>query len=70
MVGILQNSRSPGTIIHGIRRDARASGPLHGGVTIGKLTAGIDYGRPLRPKWSGTAGISFQVRGSFKVQVM
>lgn len=23
--------------------------------------AGVDYSRPLRPKWSGTAGINFQV---------
>lgn len=47
--------------MHGIRKDALSTGPLHGGVTIGRLMAGVDYSRPLRPKWSGTAGISFQV---------
>ncbi|CAM6046827.1 unnamed protein product [Sphagnum compactum] len=60
----IQNSRSPGTIVHGIRRDGPSSGPLHGGVTIGRLMAGVDYSRPLRPKWSGTAGISFQRAGA------
>ncbi|CAM6087732.1 unnamed protein product [Calypogeia fissa] len=60
----MQNSRSPGTIVHGIRRDAESSGPGHGGVTIGRLTAGVDYSRPLRPKWSGTAGINFQRAGA------
>jgi hypothetical protein len=47
--------------VHGVRKDALSTGPLHGGVTIGRLMAGVDYSRPLRPKWSGTAGISFQV---------
>lgn len=64
----LQNSRAPGTIVHGMRKDPQATGPLHGGVTIGRLMAGVDYSRPLRPKWSGTAGISFQVRVSFLVK--
>jgi outer membrane protein insertion porin family len=50
--------------VHGIRRDGPSSGPLHGGVTIGRLMAGVDYSRPLRPKWSGTAGISFQRAGA------
>lgn len=58
----VQNSRTPGTIVHGIKRGAE--GPLHGGVVIGRLTAGLDYSRPLRPKWSGTAGISFQRAGA------
>ncbi|BBM98926.1 outer membrane protein insertion porin family [Marchantia polymorpha subsp. ruderalis] len=60
----IQNSRSPGTIVHGIRRDAPSSVPVHGGVTIGRLMAGVDYSRPLRPKWSGTAGINFQRAGA------
>ncbi|XP_024370540.1 outer envelope protein 80, chloroplastic [Physcomitrium patens] len=60
----IQNSRAPGTTVHGVRRDALTSGPLHGGVTIGRLTAGVDYSRPLRPKWSGTAGINFQRAGA------
>eukprot|EP00249_Psilotum_nudum_P019651 c27360_g1_i1 orf=78-2258(+) len=58
----VQNSRTPGTVVHGIRRGS--TGPLHGGVTIGRITAGVDYSRPLRPKWSGTAGISFQQAGA------
>lgn len=53
-----------------MRKDPQATGPLHGGVTIGRLMAGVDYSRPLRPKWSGTAGISFQVRVSFLVQIL
>lgn len=56
--------------MHGMRKDPQATGPLHGGVTIGRLMAGVDYSRPLRPKWSGTAGISFQVRVSFLVQIL
>lgn len=51
--------------MHGIRKDASSTGPLHGGVTIGRLMAGVDYSRPLRPKWSGTAGISFQVSSRY-----
>ncbi|KAG0589524.1 hypothetical protein KC19_1G026600 [Ceratodon purpureus] len=60
----IQNSRAPGTTVHGVRKDALSTGPLHGGVTIGRLMAGVDYSRPLRPKWSGTAGISFQRAGA------
>ncbi|KAL2650197.1 hypothetical protein R1flu_018325 [Riccia fluitans] len=60
----IQNSRAPGTIVHGLRRDTPSSGPVHGGVTIGRLMAGVDYSRPLRPKWSGTAGINFQRAGA------
>eukprot|EP01018_Ginkgo_biloba_P032555 Gb_22150 [translate_table: standard] len=60
----VQNSRTPGTLVHGIRQDSRSTGPLHGGVTIGRLTAGVDYSRPIRPKWSGTAGLSFQRAGA------
>ncbi|GBG89700.1 hypothetical protein CBR_g49553 [Chara braunii] len=61
----IQNSRSPGASIHGVRRDAQGSSdrPWHGGITIGRLVASADYSRPLRPKWSGTAGISFQRAG-------
>jgi outer membrane protein insertion porin family len=55
--------------VHGIRRDGPSSGPLHGGVTIGRLMAGVDYSRPLRPKWSGTAGISFQVKRALILQL-
>ncbi|KAH9324576.1 hypothetical protein KI387_004754, partial [Taxus chinensis] len=56
----LQNSRTPGVSIHG----SKSPGPPHGGVTIGKVMASVDYGRPLRLKWSGTAGISFQRAGA------
>jgi len=47
-----QNSRTPGTLVHGNQP---------GGVTIGRVSAGIDFSRPFRPKWSGTAGLMFQV---------
>nr|PNR60063.1 hypothetical protein PHYPA_002856 [Physcomitrium patens] len=49
---------------HGVRRDALTSGPWLGDVTIGTLTAGVDFSRPLRPKWSGSAGINFQQAGA------
>ncbi|XP_077214601.1 outer envelope protein of 80 kDa [Tasmannia lanceolata] len=57
---MVQNSRTPGTLVHGNHRNE----PGHGSVTIGRVTAGIEYGRPFRPKWSGTAGIIFQHVGA------
>lgn len=51
-----QNLSTLGSSIHG----PKSSGSLHSGIKIGKVMASVDYGRPLRPKWSGTAGISFQ----------
>jgi len=51
---LLQNSRTPGTIVHG-----NADG--NGSLTIGRITGGIEFSRPIRPKWSGTAGLVFQV---------
>lgn len=52
---MVQNSRTPGMLVHGTD---------HGGLTIGRITAGIEFGRPIRPKWSGTAGIIFQHAGA------
>lgn len=49
-----QNSRTPGTLVHGNQPD-------NSSLTIGRVTAGIEYGRPFRPKWNGTVGIMFQV---------
>eukprot|EP00252_Welwitschia_mirabilis_P000106 TRINITY_DN10075_c0_g1_i1.p1 TRINITY_DN10075_c0_g1~~TRINITY_DN10075_c0_g1_i1.p1 ORF type:complete len:731 (-),score=127.87 TRINITY_DN10075_c0_g1_i1:281-2473(-) len=61
----VQNSRTPGTLIYGPSQssdpDTRSANPTH--VTIGRLIAGVDYSRPLRPRWSGTAGLSFQRAG-------
>lgn len=54
---MVQNSRTPGTLTHGTGQNQSD----HGSVTISRITAGIEYSRPLRPKWSGTAGILFQV---------
>ncbi|KAI3982297.1 hypothetical protein MKX01_037830 [Papaver californicum] len=51
---MVQNSRTPGTLVHGNQPD-------NSNVTIGRVTAGIEFSRPLRPKWNGTAGIIFQV---------
>ncbi|XP_055807116.1 outer envelope protein 80, chloroplastic-like isoform X2 [Solanum dulcamara] len=52
---MIQNSRTPGTLVH--------SQP-DGSLTIGRVTAGIEYSRPFRPKWNGTAGIIFQRAGA------
>jgi outer membrane protein insertion porin family len=55
---MVQNSRTPGTLIHSGDR------PDHGAITIGRVTAGIEYSRPFRPKWSGTLGLIFQHAGA------
>ncbi|KAI3791377.1 hypothetical protein L2E82_05145 [Cichorium intybus] len=54
---MIQNSRTPGTLVHGNQ-------PNNSNLTIGKITAGIEYSRPFRPKWSGTAGLIFQRAGA------
>ncbi|CAI9106536.1 OLC1v1005718C1 [Oldenlandia corymbosa var. corymbosa] len=54
---IIQNSRTPGTLVHGTQPD-------NGNFTVGRLTAGIEYGRPIRPKWHGFAGLTFQRAGA------
>jgi len=66
---IVQNSRSPGTLVHGTSPgsnnspDSRTPVSSDVAVTIGRQMASVDYSRPLRPKWSGTGGISFQRAG-------
>ncbi|XXG48608.1 hypothetical protein AAC387_Pa02g3005 [Persea americana] len=57
---MVQNSRTPGTLVHGNSQNQSD----HGSVTIDRVTAGIEYSRPFRPKWSGTAGIVFQHAGA------
>ncbi|KAK4725470.1 hypothetical protein R3W88_028249 [Solanum pinnatisectum] len=52
---MIQNSRTPGTLVHN---------QPDGNLTIGRVTAGIEYSRPFRPKWNGTAGIIFQRAGA------
>ncbi|XP_010257285.1 PREDICTED: outer envelope protein 80, chloroplastic-like isoform X1 [Nelumbo nucifera] len=54
---MVQNSRTPGMLVHGNQHDG-------GNVTIGRVTAGIEFSRPFRPKWSGTAGLIFQHAGA------
>ncbi|XP_011080272.1 outer envelope protein 80, chloroplastic isoform X2 [Sesamum indicum] len=54
---MIQNSRTPGTLVHGNQ-------PNNNGLTIGRITAGIEYSRPFRPKWNGTAGLIFQRAGA------
>ncbi|XP_068641814.1 outer envelope protein 80, chloroplastic isoform X2 [Aristolochia californica] len=54
---MVQNSRTPGMLVHGTQTG-------QGTVTIGRVTAGIEFSRPLTPKWSGTAGIIFQHAGA------
>ncbi|KAK7261551.1 hypothetical protein RIF29_27865 [Crotalaria pallida] len=53
---MIQNSRTPGTIVHG-NEDGESN------LTIGRMTGGIEFSRPIRPKWSGTAGLVFQHAG-------
>ncbi|KAL3850110.1 hypothetical protein ACJIZ3_011992 [Penstemon smallii] len=54
---MIQNSRTPGTLVHGNQ-------PNNNGLTIGRITAGVEYSRPFRPKWNGTAGLVFQRAGA------
>lgn len=54
---MVQNSRTPGTVVHGNQPDDSS-------VTIGRVTAGIEFSRPFRPKWSGTAGLIYQRAGA------
>ncbi|KAK4419541.1 Outer envelope protein 80, chloroplastic [Sesamum alatum] len=54
---MIQNSRTPGTLVHGNQ-------PNNNSLTIGRITAGIEYSRPFRPKWNGTAGLIFQRAGA------
>ncbi|ESQ41976.1 hypothetical protein EUTSA_v10012770mg [Eutrema salsugineum] len=54
---MVQNSRTPGNLVHGNQPD-------NANLTIGRVTAGIEYSRPFRPKWSGTAGLIFQHAGA------
>ncbi|CAL0322128.1 unnamed protein product [Lupinus luteus] len=53
---MIQNSRTPGTIVHS-NEDGDSN------LTIGRMTGGIELSRPIRPKWSGTAGLVFQHAG-------
>ncbi|KAI3822874.1 hypothetical protein L1987_10473 [Smallanthus sonchifolius] len=57
---MIQNSRTPGTLVHG----PHGNQPNNSSPTIGRITAGIEYSRPFRPKWSGTAGLIFQRAGA------
>ncbi|XP_023532612.1 outer envelope protein 80, chloroplastic [Cucurbita pepo subsp. pepo] len=50
---MVQNSRTPGTLVHG-----------GSNLTIGRVTAGLEFNRPIRPKWSGTGGLYFQRAGA------
>ncbi|GKC22529.1 outer envelope protein 80, chloroplastic isoform X2, partial [Tanacetum coccineum] len=54
------NSRTPGTLVHG----PHGNQPNNSSPTIGRVTAGIEYTRPFRPMWSGTAGLIFQRAGA------
>ncbi|KAH1108869.1 hypothetical protein J1N35_012637 [Gossypium stocksii] len=54
----VQNSRSSGTLVHGNQHD-------NSSLSIGRVTAGVEFSRPLRPKWSGTAGLFFQRAGAY-----
>ncbi|KAL0302325.1 UNVERIFIED_CONTAM: Outer envelope protein 80, chloroplastic [Sesamum angustifolium] len=48
---MIENSRTPG------------NQPNNNGLTIGRITGGIEYSRPFRPNWNGTAGLIFQRAG-------
>ncbi|KAK9221004.1 hypothetical protein WN944_009428 [Citrus x changshan-huyou] len=51
---MVQNSRTPGPLVH-------RNQPDNSSQTIGRVIAGIEFSRPIRPKWSGTAGLIFSV---------
>ncbi|KMZ56006.1 Outer envelope protein 80, chloroplastic [Zostera marina] len=53
----IQNSKTPGTLVHGSQQSAR-------NIIIDRVTASIEFSRPFRPKWSGTSGITFQRAGA------
>ncbi|KAL9237151.1 hypothetical protein vseg_011736 [Gypsophila vaccaria] len=53
---MVQNSRVP-AMVHGDQPDGNS-------LTIDRVTAGVEVGRPLRPKWNGTAGLTFQRAGA------
>ncbi|XP_061961586.1 outer envelope protein 80, chloroplastic-like isoform X1 [Populus nigra] len=53
---MVQNSRTPGNLVH-------SNQPGNSSLTIGRVTAGLEFSRPLRPKWSGTGGLIFQHAG-------
>ncbi|XP_026658493.1 outer envelope protein 80, chloroplastic-like isoform X2 [Phoenix dactylifera] len=55
---MIQNSRTSGALVHGNNQSD------HGGLTIARVTAGIEFSRPFRPKWSGTLGLIFQHTGA------
>ncbi|KAL5566613.1 hypothetical protein UlMin_029777 [Ulmus minor] len=55
---MVQNSRTPGTLVHGKVQEGDIN------PTIGRVVAGIEFSRPIRPKWRGTAGIIFQHAGA------
>ncbi|PSR90204.1 Outer envelope protein [Actinidia chinensis var. chinensis] len=54
---MIQNSRTPGTLVHGNQPD-------NSSLTIGRVTAGLEFSRPFRSKWSGTTGLIFQHAGA------
>ncbi|KAF5773520.1 putative bacterial surface antigen (D15), surface antigen D15 [Helianthus annuus] len=60
MIFLLKNSRTPGTLVHG----PHGNQPNNSSPTITRVTSGIEYSRPFRPKWSGTAGLIFQRAGA------
>ncbi|CAI5529683.1 unnamed protein product [Closterium sp. Naga37s-1] len=60
----IQNSRTPDMMVHGVRRDGSAGGPWAGGVTIARVVASVDYSRPIRPRWTATAGLNLQRAGA------
>ncbi|KAE8660317.1 Outer envelope protein 80 [Hibiscus syriacus] len=53
----VQNSRTSGTLVHGSQQD-------NSSLSIGRITACVEFSRPLRPKSSGTAGLFFQRAGA------
>ncbi|TVU16416.1 hypothetical protein EJB05_39977, partial [Eragrostis curvula] len=55
---MVQNSRTPGTLVHGVDH------LNHEHLTIGRITAGVEYNQPFRPKWRGALGLFFQHAGA------
>ncbi|KAK9170168.1 hypothetical protein Syun_002308 [Stephania yunnanensis] len=46
------------------KRTSRSIMVQNSNLTIGRVTAGIEFSRPLTPKWSGTTGVIYQRAGA------
>eukprot|EP00899_Mesostigma_viride_P019528 jgi/Mesvir1/27577/Mv07321-RA.2 len=69
----LQNTRTPGTLVHGPGKPATSSNGREGAangaganapvLTVARMMAGVDYSRAVAPNWVGTLGLIAQRAG-------